>query len=191
VAALLREHILAVALEEFIRSGPAHASMERIAAAAKVSKRTLYTRFKSREGLLVAAARDALERNTRPIADGVPAGPTLEQVLHVTKRMLDISLTDEIIGLERLIEWATSEGLDLRAPLGRGRGTAIIEAILAGSRHEPEDRPFVAAHLLDTLVTLPRLRILRGEMANTASAKAEFYERTAAILAQGIPALLE
>ncbi|WP_454887668.1 TetR/AcrR family transcriptional regulator [Sphingomonas oryzagri] len=55
VAARLNNHILHTAFEQFVKLGAEGPSMDIIAVAANVSKRTLYTRFGSREELLVAA----------------------------------------------------------------------------------------------------------------------------------------
>ena len=195
VAGQLREHILDVALEEFVRSGPSGASMERIAAAAKVSKRTLYTRFESRSGLMLAAVSHGVARTAQPIADNLPEGSPRAQILHVTRQMLDASLTEAILGLEALVEWIFDHGLDGSdsAPhLGLDTGANIIESILAAAGEEAEERSFLAAYIFDALVLIPRMRILQPRgMPNTASAKDEYQSRTVAFLARAIPTLAE
>src|SRR3546814_16436590 len=85
IAALLGVHILDVALEQFIAHGVEGASMEGIAIAASVSKRTLYSRFGSKTALLVAAVEHGIAHHLRPIASTIPAGSTRAKLLHVGK----------------------------------------------------------------------------------------------------------
>jgi TetR/AcrR family transcriptional repressor of mexJK operon len=61
VAARLR-HILAVASAEFVSRGYAEASVSRIAQDARVSKKTIYARYPSKQALLLAVTSDLASR---------------------------------------------------------------------------------------------------------------------------------
>ncbi|QDK32806.1 hypothetical protein DM450_08425 [Sphingomonas sp. IC081] len=66
MAAQLGEHILQVALDQFIAHGVEGANMDDIAAAANVSKRTLYSRYGSKTQLLIASAEHGTQRHLNP-----------------------------------------------------------------------------------------------------------------------------
>ncbi|KAF0248355.1 MAG: TetR family transcriptional regulator [bacterium] len=57
-----KEHILAVAREQFMRKGYAGASINEIVNATQVTKPTVYYHFKNKEGLFAALVEDAYER---------------------------------------------------------------------------------------------------------------------------------
>lgn len=71
------ETILAGALEVFTAHGYAAASMDRIATAAGVSKPTLYTHFKNKEGLFVALIQQ-LTQDSRQRLLNLPKSPNIE-----------------------------------------------------------------------------------------------------------------
>jgi len=62
IAVHAREEIIEAAISEFGRSGYANANMDAVAANAGVSKRTLYTRFDSKEALFQAVVEEAMMR---------------------------------------------------------------------------------------------------------------------------------
>ncbi|WP_051768286.1 TetR/AcrR family transcriptional regulator [Sphingobium sp. DC-2] len=195
VAAQLLEHILDVALQEFIRYGPDGTSMERVAAAANVSKRTLYGRFASKDNLVLAAADRGMARLARPILNTVPKGSVRERILHVTRQILDVSLTESVLGLETLADWIIDRGRHKDADpalLGIDAGMKILESILTEEVEELEERAFLAKHLYYALVTIPRMRILRlGDLADTPISKDEYARRTLSLLSRGIAALAD
>ncbi|MGE4432331.1 TetR/AcrR family transcriptional regulator [Sphingobium sp. BS19] len=200
IAALLGVHILDVALEQFIAHGVEGASMEGIAIAASVSKRTLYSRFGSKTALLVAAVEHGIAHHLRPIASTIPAGSTRDKLLHVGRKILDASLKREVIGLDSLINWIAdheSEAGQAKPSMGAKAGIAIIQSILEQAHRNDGsdssvDLSFLAAFLFDAFVTSPRQRILlRHELENTSRAKSDYLERTMNLIARGMPFLDE
>ncbi|AHE52312.1 MULTISPECIES: TetR/AcrR family transcriptional regulator [Sphingomonadaceae] len=197
MAARLGEHILEVALRQFITEGAEGASMDRIAAAANVSKRTLYTRYGSKKALLVAATEHGTARHLKPIRSAIPHGTPREQVLHVARKLLDLSLSEELIGIQTLVDWIAKQGLETNRPrpsIGATAGVSVILPILrqAASNLDSrdDDLPFIAGFVFDALVGAPRTRILwRRDLANTAQAKADYLERTMDLVAQAVPLL--
>ena len=197
IALQLGAHILDVALERFVAGGVEGTSMEAIAAAAQISKRTLYSRFGSKSALLVAAIEHGLARHLDPITASLPPGPIRRRIVHVARKVLDMSLLPEVVGIESLIVWlaANRAGLLKAKPaIGAQAGIGVIRAILEQNAKVGEgashDAAFLACHLFDALVTAPRHRILfRHDLRNTARAKNEYIERTIDLIAAGMPHL--
>jgi TetR/AcrR family transcriptional repressor of mexJK operon len=197
IAAKLGTHILKTALEQFVIHGPDGASMESIAAAADVSKRTLYARFGSKTGLLTAALEFGTAHYLKPITSTIPEGSPRDKLFHVASEMLDLSLEKEVIGILNLVDWIADHGLATDGPrplLGMAAGMEVIMPILkeAAAEHgdTPEDLTFLAAFIFDALVSIPRARILdRREMANTVRAKAEYLERAMQLIVRAVPFL--
>ena len=95
--------MLAVAAELFLRDGYARTSMEGVAAASAVSKRTLYRYHADKPGLLKAVVA-AMIATWRSPFDTNPEDPTdlSNALLHLARGMLDIVLTREALALHRL-----------------------------------------------------------------------------------------
>ncbi len=100
--------ILAGALEVFTTQGYAAASMDRIAKAAGVSKPTLYSHFKNKEGLFIALIQQLTEKQNQmllnlPTELGASIPP--EKVLHriATSVLEGFSENHKLMTLMRLI----------------------------------------------------------------------------------------
>ncbi len=199
VAARLGHHILETALAQFIASGVEGTSMEAIAAAAQTSKRTLYSRFGSKLALLVAAMEHSLARYLDPIAASVPRGSTRKKIAYIARRMLDLSLQGDVVGIEALIIWLANHNpgmMRAQPAIGTQFGIDLMQTILAEASEpnseEAGDLPFLAAFLFDALVTVPRQRILqRHDLHNTTRTKAAYIERALDLMAKAIPFLNE
>lgn len=100
--------ILEGALQVFTTQGYAAASMDRIAAAAKVSKPTLYSYFQDKEGLFIALVQH-LSQNSRQLLFNLPTTPDLktspDQVLHhmATSVLAEFSHNKPLLTFMRLI----------------------------------------------------------------------------------------
>lgn len=192
----LGPRILAVALEQCFRRGLNGATMDGVAAAVPVSKRTLYQRYGSKPGLLRAVRewqRD-LYRNAADIP--LPEGSLRERLSALALLLLRISLTPHSIGLERLMV-----EIDRREPgfadevrmevishwTGRFRATLATEPALG---NDPEMLDFLAACLFDALVAGPRARILTWrDLADTEQARKAHVEKILDLAGNGVPAL--
>jgi AcrR family transcriptional regulator len=185
VAARLGDHILEIALARFIAHGPEGSSMDDIAAAANVSKRTLYARYGSKKGLLVAVMRHGIDDRLKPIAATMRTGCLRERLLRTAQKMLDISLQPETIGFEKLAYWVRDQNvddIDLQTLLCINPGIPLIQTLLeeaAGpERAAALDMRFLAVFIFDALVTSPRQRILvRKDLPNTPHAKTAYLEQ--------------
>ncbi|MEO0947850.1 MAG: TetR/AcrR family transcriptional regulator [Cyanobacteria bacterium J06641_5] len=94
--------ILKGALEVFTSRGYAAASMDRIAAAAKVSKPTLYSYFQDKEGLFVAMVQQLVyESGRQPFA--LPEGFDLETPPEKVLRQMATTVLEEFSHNQRLL----------------------------------------------------------------------------------------
>lgn len=193
----LGQRILSVALEHFFRCGYEHTGMDAIAAATPVSKRTLYQRYKSKRGLLLAVIEWQRDIYQTATAIPLPGGTLREKLAGLALTLLDISLSPNSLGWGRLmLEVDQIEpGLtnDVRKAAisywrSRFRDALASDPSLAASA--PEKLDFLATYFLDVLVVGPRVRILTWhELADTRQAKKAHIEQILDLAIEGVPAL--
>ena len=98
-----RAAILAAALTEFEARSYRDTSMDRIAATAQVSKRTVYNHFASKQALFDAIAGNLIERvqhvSDRPYD---PARSPAEQLREIGEQVLDMLATPSFLSLARV-----------------------------------------------------------------------------------------
>lgn len=194
MAALLGPQILAAALEEFLERGFESANMDRIAAAAQVTKRTIYTRFESKQGLFFAAIAYGVERYAESVVISVPCGSLKDRVLDIGRRALDLSLQPDVIRFERLMQWVADERLrapQRKLPVVSDGAVEMFRSVLReheGANLAQDDLEFLANYLCDLLIFAPRNRILiQGSMENSPEAKADYFKRTMGMIAKALP----
>ena len=194
VATKLGAHILDAALEQFIRQGVEATSMETIASAASVSKRTLYARFGSKMDLLVASIEYGVAKHLNSLSSRGGEGSLRERLLDVGARFLDLALKPEVIGMEALVTWIANEQPTLREVLherGMAIAIAIVEQILEDGARQGEvvlkDKAFTAAFVLDALVTVPRDRIVVSmRLGDTKAAKGAYLQGAVDLILMGL-----
>ncbi len=103
-----RRAILDAALAEFDANGFAATSMDRIAATADVSKRTVYNHFESKEVLFEAMRRealDAVEHTVQPYDRSEPLEPQLEFIAreHIAVHSSDAFMKFARVSLSRFV----------------------------------------------------------------------------------------
>jgi AcrR family transcriptional regulator len=192
----LGEHILDIALEQFVERGAEGASMDAIAAAARVSKRTLYSRYGSKLGLLIEALKRSHDNRWKPIVAASASGSPRERLMQTARKMLDLSLKPDIIGLEDLVFWLRDQDIECfdAADLLVNPWTSMIHALLRKATGpdmgDSAEFDFLVSLIFDALVMIPRQRILvRKDMPDTSRAKTEYLEQTLDILAKIVPGL--
>lgn len=184
LAELIGHNILDVALIQFGQNGVDAVRMDEIAAAAGVTKRTLYARYGSKEGLLIAA----IERDNSPRIDAmleaVPEGSPRSRLLHMAQTLLEIALTPEAVSSSRLIQHlslAKPHLISEKVLHSHNRYREMFRRLVAECMTETEDREhidFTSAALFDLLVVGPRFQILRwGELENSREERARYLER--------------
>ena len=179
-AALLRDKILDVATEIFLKEGFGATSVEAVVARARISKRTFYHRFTDKANLFEAVVRRLIEQWMTPIeAELVEHQVPLEEVLrHLAQRMLAAALSPEALALYRILIAEAQRFPELARIMdeqGAARGIARIAALLAheakAGRLAVGDPTFAAEQLISLVVAAPRRRALgfgeplrRGEL---------------------------
>ena len=153
-----RAAILAAAVAEFRAAGYEATSMDRVAATAGVSKRTVYNHFPSKEALFLQILGEMMSRGSDALQ--LPyrsAAPLREQLLELVRRKLQLLHDPDFIDLARIAIVAGLHHPDLaRAMIAsldqREAGFAawIRAAVADGTLKAPD--PAFAAQQLESLV---------------------------------------
>jgi AcrR family transcriptional regulator len=173
----LNERILAAATELFLTEGYGSTSIEAVAAAAGISKRTFYHRFNDKPALFAAVVHRIIGQ-IRPPAD-VPllVGTTLQEIMHrLTGLLLQAALSPQAAALHRLVTAESVRFPNLaRAVYGDWvqQATTLIHDVLArelqGARSAEDLLIFAAEQFLHMIVTLPQRRIMGLDVPVTAN----------------------
>lgn len=157
-----RRAILDAARAEFLRSGFAGTSMDAVAAAAGVSKQTIYKQFDDKERLftdIVSGDIEEAEQRTRALVDALPQSEDVERDLRdLARRHVSDVLQPHLVQLRRLViaEADRFPGL-ARTWYARGperAATTLAERFseLAARGHLRMDDPLLAAQHFNWLV---------------------------------------
>lgn len=168
----LGDHILETALVEYSRLGIDGVTLEQVARAAQVSKRTLYSRFGDRKGLLLAAIERGIERILASLSALPAPGSLSSKLRHVGTDMVRLSLHPDTIGLERLIASLSRrypEVYDRVAGKVQAARLSVIRSILEEAGEEGQidvDQIDLASSIIfDALVTNARRRALLDQIS--------------------------
>lgn len=164
----LGERILDVATRLFLSQGYGSTSIEAVALAAGISKRTFYHRFADKPALFSATVRRIIER-LRPPAD-VPLveGGDLREILErLAAMILRAALTPQAIALHRLIVGESGRFPKLAAVVHRQGATqeavrliaGILDRELEAGRIALNDPTFAAEQFLYMVISIPQRRI--------------------------------
>jgi TetR/AcrR family transcriptional repressor of mexJK operon len=98
------EHILHVAGETFLRFGFDGTTMDAVAEAARISKRTLYARYVDKTALFNAILRDLINRWLAPIDQFQSGqGALKDTLLALARHLTNVSLTPQSVSVNRII----------------------------------------------------------------------------------------
>jgi TetR/AcrR family transcriptional regulator, regulator of autoinduction and epiphytic fitness len=153
-----RAAVLEAAIEEFLAAGFDATSMDRIAARAGVSKRTVYNHFPSKEALFAAILRRLWDASHAGTALAYAAGePLRAQLLALLKKKLSLLNDESFLSLARVAiaagMHAPERARDMVARIGEREEdlTVWIRAAAADGRLEVDD-PLFASQQLQGLV---------------------------------------
>jgi TetR/AcrR family transcriptional regulator, mexJK operon transcriptional repressor len=106
-SATKRRAILEAATEAFLRNGYRGTSMDEIAAAASVSKQTVYKHFADKESLFSEIVRATVEVASAPVSDEVrelqDSGDLEADLRDLARRQLEMVMQPRILQLRRLV----------------------------------------------------------------------------------------
>lgn len=193
----LGERIMSVARDHFVRDGFNGTSMDAIAAAVPVTKRTLYQRFGSKRGLLQSFREWQRDQYKEAVTLPPPDGSLREKLTNLALQILDISLAPESRGMERLTLEINRDDPGLADELQMslinhwtGYFRQVLEDELSPADTSAERIDLLADCLFDLLVMGQRTRIRKWrQLDDTITAKTEYIARILDIAADGIPAL--
>ena len=158
----MSDTILSAATGLFLRDGYAATSMEAVAHAAGVSKRTLYARFADKAVLLQHAVARLIAAWLVPYDAGLDRARALDQVLlHTARHMLRAALTPEALALHRLVIAECGRFYELGVIVGKAGTGAGISGVAALLRDAAVAEPVRAAEQFQHLVVAgPQRRAL-------------------------------
>lgn len=189
----LNERILSVATELFLTEGYGSTSIEAVAAAAGISKRTFYHRFDDKAALFAAVVHRIIEQIRPP--DNVPLleGANVQQMLRrLAGLMLRAALSPQAIALHRLVT-AESVRFPNLAPAVYGswvrQATTLIHDLLARELRDSglteKLRTFAAEEFLQMIVTFPQRRVMGLEVPATANQIDAWADRAVRLFLDG------
>jgi len=167
-AAALGERIVLVATDLFLGHGFGATSIEAVAAAAGVSKRTFYHRFRDKPDLFRAVVRRLIARWATPYEAelAVAAEPIEEMLLKAARRILAAALSPEALQLYRLLIAEAPRFPELAliiteqsASAGQRLGQVLAGEAQAG-RLALDDAGFAAEQFINMVLAGPRRRAL-------------------------------
>lgn len=135
----------------FLRDGFAATSIEAIATAAGLSKRTLYARFPGKEAVFLAVVQRLIGTWLTGFDAAVEAAPSLEAALLAAgQRMLAVALTPPALALHRLMVSEAQRFPELAAALrNAGARTGIERLCRVLHVHYPDADPARLAFLAE------------------------------------------
>jgi len=170
-AAALCDRIVAVATDLFLGQGFGATSIEAVAGAAGVSKRTFYHRFRDKPDLFRAVVRRLIARWATPYEAELAvvaeqAEPIEETLLKAARRILAATLSPEALQLYRLLIAEAPRFPELAliineqsASAGQRLGQYLAGEARAG-RLALDDPAFAAEQLINMVLAGPRRRAL-------------------------------
>jgi len=136
------------AVGEFLRSGYAGTSMDDVAAAAKVSKQTVYKHFGSKEELFVAIIESTVGDIMAEVFERVDPsqdrpGDLAEVLLTMGRRLIVLTMQPELLALRRLVTGEATRFPQLGEAWWQGGPAHLIEVLSDRLRQADKDGELV------------------------------------------------
>ena len=187
-SAALADAIVGAATVLFLRDGFVATSMEAVAVASGVSKRTLYSRFADKPALFEAAVGRLIDAWLPGFDAAIEQAGTLDEALLLAARqMLKTALAPEALALYRLLIAESERIPNLQALLQQAGAGAGIARIAARLRQEGIADPWWAAAQFQRLVlTGPQHQAMGLGPPLDADALAAWPSRCVALFLRGV-----
>jgi len=186
-ASQLTGRILDAATILFLRDGYGATSLEAVAAAAGVSKRTLYARFSGKPALLQVVVERLLARWLPPFDAGLERASGLEATLLAAARvMLATALVPEALALRRLMIAEIERFPELGRVMqdaGAGVGVQRLSGVL--ERAGIADPIWAAQQFMVLVLSVPQQRAIGPGPALDAAALQDWAERAVRLFLHG------
>jgi TetR/AcrR family transcriptional repressor of mexJK operon len=166
-AAVLETTILDRATTAFLTDGYAATTIEAIARACGVAKRTIYARWTGKPALFRSVLERLMAKWLSSAGDWAEAKDLEAELLEASARILAVALTPEAVALHRLLIAESARFPELPAMLGQtgaNEGTSRIAALLdravAAGRVPALDTAFAAEQFIHLVLAGPQRRAL-------------------------------
>jgi len=145
-----RREISQAAIGEFLAKGYAGTSMDDVAAAARVSKQTVYKLFGSKEELFVAIIEAAVGEVMNEVFERVGASPDhhgelAQELLTMGRRLIVLIMQPELLALRRLVTGEASRFPQLGEVWWRGGPARLMAELTALLRRADKDGELAVA----------------------------------------------
>jgi AcrR family transcriptional regulator len=157
------EHILCIAGETFLNFGFGGTTMDAVASAAGISKRTLYARYADKTVLFNAVLRDLIDRWLSTIEQFQTESGTLkDKLLALGRFLVETTLTPRSVGVNRIIICEAQRQSDFGHLVNEaGRKPAIRSVVSILRQHQTELRPIDLEMAAEQFMSLAVDRNLR------------------------------
>ena len=172
----------------FLRDGYGLTSLEAVAAAAGVSKRTLYARFADKAALLREVVARLVTRWLPPFDAGFEQALGLESALRGAARvMLATALAPEALALHQLIVAESGRFPELAAIMrDAGAGIGAERLAVALARAGVADSAWAAEQFMTLVLSVPQRRALATGRPLDMAAQADWAARATQLFLRGI-----
>ncbi len=181
--------MLQTATTLLLRDGYASTSMEAVAAASGVSKRTLYRYHPDKPALLRAVVAALIETWRPPFdAETATSDDLAGSLLRLARRMLQVALTPEALALHRLAVSEAARFPEIVQALheaGVASGITRIAALIT-PLCPPDDAPWLAEQFQRLVVSGPQGRALGFGAPLDASEQEIWAQRSVALFLRGL-----
>ncbi len=196
-AAQLGEKILEIATEFFLRDGYGGTSIEAIAQAAGMSKRTFYHRYDGKPALFAAVVTRIVEQIRPPANVPLMVGTTSAEILErLGGLMLQAALSPRAIALNRLIISESARFPELVTALSGQRSRAeavglisrLLETRTDGRPLGPDDAEFAAGQFIQMIISWPQRLAFGLGTPMTDAERTNWVRRTTRLFLKGCDA---
>ncbi len=196
-AAQLGEKILETATEFFLRDGYGGTSIEAIAQAVGMSKRTFYHRYDGKPALFAAVVARIVEQIRPPRNVPLMAGATSAEILErLGGMMLQAALSPRALALNRLIISESGRFPELVTALSGQRSRAEAVALVAGLLETRTDGPrlarndaeFAAGQFIQMVISWPQRQALGLGAPMSDAERADWLRRSTRLFLRGCDA---
>lgn len=195
-AGLLSEKIVSVAAQLMLEHGYHGTSIEAVASAAGVAKRTLYSRFPDKSDLFVAVIERRRAQFLAPVSRISAAGGTIqEQLTLIGRHMLDWALKADTVRMKRLMAAEIDRFPELARTLHReGREQTIdaIAGVLAAAQQggvlKDMDLRFAALQFLEMIMAPADLLAHYGQPAQSGNRRKQYIDQVVDLFLNGCSA---
>lgn len=189
----LQQTILDVATELFLTRGYGATSIEAVASAARISKRTFYHRFRDKAELFEAVVRRLIERWLPPFeARLLDTAPPDLLLAGIARQMLAVALSPPALALHRVLVAEAQrfpELVQLVNEAGASKGVERIAALLEresqAGRLRIADSRFAAEQFVNMVLSGPQKRALGFGRPFDAEEIETWTRRTVALFLDG------